>query len=255
MDKNARFMEIIENIQQLPALGSDSIHIWGVHVPDLLDRLDFLHFVLSEKEQEKAARYRKDTDRQSSVAARGALRILLSGYTGIPAAEIAFHYSENGKPFLVSPDSGCFSAEHGRQDACDTLSFNLSHSVDWVVLAFGRDRNIGVDVEKIKRDTDILPIATRFFAPDEVALIENAADQHTMFFQLWARKEAYVKAVGSTLFRELSGFSVPMGELAEKDGWFFHRLEAGSNYAAAVVTDKPGAYIPCYDFGGLKWDS
>lgn len=76
-----------------------------------------------------------------------------------------------------------------------------------------------------------------------------------MFFQLWARKEAYVKACGSTLFTELGTFSVPLGERAKKDGWFFHRLEAGSKYAAAVVTDRELASVPCYDFGGWKWDS
>jgi phosphopantetheinyl transferase len=79
-----------------------------------------------------------------------------------------------------------------------------------------------------------------------------------VFFQLWARKEAYVKARGSGLFQELSGFSVPVDngnlpEVGEKDGWIFQRLEAGSKYAAAMVTDKESDSVPCYDFGGLEW--
>jgi 4'-phosphopantetheinyl transferase len=246
MDKNARFMETIPDIRQLPELGEDSIHIWGIHVPGILDRLDALYAVLSAREQEKASRFRRETDRESSIAARGALRTLLSGYTGIPASGIDFHYSENGKPHL---------AVGGVE-----IDFNVSHSVDWVVLAFGRDRNIGVDVEKIKWEMDVMSIASRFFAPTEVALVENAADKHTMFFQLWARKEAYVKASGSGIFQGLGNFSVPMAggalpEKAEQDGWIFQRLEAGSKYAAAVVTDKGLASVPCYDFGGLEWDS
>jgi len=76
-----------------------------------------------------------------------------------------------------------------------------------------------------------------------------------MFFQLWARKEAYVKACGSTLFTELKRVSVPIEDGIEKDGWFFHYLEAGSKYAGAVVTDQPLATMPCYDFGGLKWEN
>lgn len=235
-------METIDDIRNLPALTTDSIHVWGVLVPDMLDRLDVLHHVLSAKEQEKAARFHRDADRQSSIAARGALRILLSGYTGIPAADIVFDYSDNGKPHLVPP-------------ASSRVSFNVSHSADWVVLAFGLDRNIGVDVEKIKWEMDVQAIAARYFSAEEQALIENAADQPTVFFQLWARKEAYIKACGSTLFRELNTFAAPMEECAEKNGWIFHRLEAGSKYAAAVVTDKKLASVPCYDFGGLKWDS
>jgi len=254
-------METIDDIRKLPELNTDAIHIWGVHVPDMLDRLDALHAVLSPKEQGKAARFHRDADRQSSIAARGALRVLLSGYTGVPASEIEFRYSENGKPHLVpQPARLPGGAEGCRRAACGTVSFNVSHSGDWVVLAFGRNRNIGVDIEKIKWTADVLPIASRYFSTEEVALIENAADKHTVFFQLWARKEAYVKACGSTLFSELGSFSVPLGgealpEVGEKDGWIFQRLEAGSKYASAVVTDKALSSVPCYDFGGLKWDS
>jgi len=241
-DSIGNLMETIAEIRKLPELGDKTIHIWGVHVPDVFDRLGALNALLSEKEREKAARFHREPDRQSSVAARGALRILLSGYAGIPAAEIEFNYSENGKPHVADSD----------------VDFNVSHSADWVVLAFGRHRNIGVDVEKIKWDMDVQSIASRYFAPEEIALIENAEDRHSIFFQLWACKEAYVKACGSALFRELGRFSVPVDggglpEVGEKDGWIFQRLEAGSKYAAAVVTDQPLASVPCYDFGGLEW--
>jgi 4'-phosphopantetheinyl transferase len=231
------FMEIVADIRELPPLDRGCIHIWGVHVPDMQNRLGALQGLLCQKEQEKAARFHRAADRVSSIAARGALRILLSGYTGIPADEIAFEYSENGKPHVADFD----------------VSFNVSHSADWVVLAFGLNRKIGVDVERIRLEKDVLSVASRCFTPEEQALVENAHDRHAVFFQLWARKEAYVKACGSTLFRELAGFSVPLGERAEKEGWYFHRLEAGSKYAAAVVTDKSLEHMPCYDFGGLKW--
>jgi 4'-phosphopantetheinyl transferase len=239
MDKNARFMKTIADIRKLPELGEDTIHIWGIHVPDMLDRLDALQVILSEKEQAKAVRFKRDADRHSSVAARGALRILLSGYTGISAAEIKFDYSENGKPHVFNSD----------------IDFNVSHSDEWVVLAFGKNRNIGVDIEKIKTEMDVEGIAARFFTPEEIELLKAAADKPALFFRIWARKEAYVKACGSTLFSELNRFSVPIKQSGEKDGWYFHHLEAGSKYAAAVVTDKPLVSMPCYDFGGMKWDS
>lgn len=233
MDKNAHFMETISNIRELPNLSSDTIHIWGVHVPYLLDLQEQLHTLLSDKERTKAARFRREADRQSSIAARGALRILLGGYAEVPAAEIQFQYSEYGKPHVAG----------------SSIDFNVSHSGEWVVLAFGRNRNIGVDVEQIKRDMDVVVVADRFFAAEEVAQINDAADPHITFFQLWARKEAYVKACGSTLFRELNH------DMNLIDDWVYRRLEAGSKYAAAVVTDQPLVSVPCYDFGGLKWDS
>lgn len=232
-------MEIIDDIRNLPELGAGTIHVWGVHVPDMLDRFDALGNALSKGEREKASRFHRETDRHSSIAARGALRILLSGYSAVPASAIRFTYSDNGKPHIAGSN----------------VEFNVSHSGDWVVLAFGMDREIGVDIEQIRRELDVQSIAGRFFSPEERAFIENAEDPHAVFFQLWACKEAYVKACGSTLFTELKRTSVPLEDGAEKDGWYYHHLEAGSRHAAAVVTNKPLENIPCYDFGRLKWQS
>ncbi len=226
-------METIPHIRELPELTTDTIHIWGVHVPDVLDQLDRLHSLLSTPEQEKAGRFHRDSDRQSSIAARGSLRILLSGYTGIPAAEIKFGYSKNGKPYLLD----------------SAVNFNVSHSGDWVLLAFGWDRQIGVDIEKIKRSMDVSAIALRYFSPEEIETVKTAADSHTAFFQLWAHKEAYVKACGSTLFQELSR------DVTNGVGWILRPLEVDPKYAAAVVTDQELSSVWCYDFGGLKWAS
>ena len=247
-------METIEHIKNLPMLGNDAIHIWGARVPDLEDQLEDLKALLSTEEAAKADRFLRAPDRASSIVARGALRLLLSGYAGVPAAELRFQYLETGKPYLAVPQAARLpgSADDSRRAACGTLSFNVSHSGEWVVLAIGLNRNIGVDVEKIRREMDVMAIASRYFTPEESALIESSEDVHTLFFHHWSRKEAYIKAIGSALFRELSTFTVPNDD-CEKDGWFFQRLEAGSKYAAAVVTDKELASVPCYDFNALKW--
>ena len=231
-------METVEHISELPYLGKEVVRVWGAHVPDLLGRIDALDQTLCAAEREKAARFRRAVDRHASIVARGALRILLSGHTGLAPREIQFEYMATGKPYVASSDIG----------------FNVSHSGDWVVIALGRDRSIGVDVERVRRAIDVMAIAARYFTPAETALIEAAEDRHAVFFTLWSRKEAYVKARGSTLFRELSSFAVPIAD-GERDGWFFHGLKAGSKHAAALVTDKPLADVPCYDFGGLKWDN
>ena len=231
-------METIEHISEVPFLEKEVVHIWGARVPDLLDKIEALRHVMNEVEREKAARFHRAADQHASVVARGALRTLLSAYTGLAPREIQIDYMPTGKPFVASSDIG----------------FNVSHSGDWVVIALGRDRNIGVDVERVRREIDVMAIAARYFTSAETALIEQAEDRHAVFFALWSRKEAYVKARGSTLFRELSSFAVPI-EDGEKDGWFFRGLEAGSKHAAALVTDKPIADVPCYDFGGLKWDN
>ena len=211
-----------------------------------------LENLLCSEERAKAARFKREQDRHSSIVSRGALRLLLAAYSGEEAEKINFQCSENGKPYLVPQASRLQTAElRGSRDACGTIAFNISHSGDWVVLVFGRDREVGVDVEKIRRELDVMSIASRYFTPEESRRIESAEDVHVSFFHHWARKEAYVKAAGSGLFRELSSFSVP-DEDGEKDGWFFQRLEAGSKYASAVVSDKPIENMPCFDFQTLE---
>jgi len=232
-------METIDNILNVPRLSADAIHIWGVHIPDMLEQIPSLKGILSADECAKAARFHRESDRRSSIAARGALRVLLAGYTGISSSEIAFRYTDNGKPHVTD----------------SKVAFNVSHSGEWVVLAFGHDRSIGVDIEQIKQAMGVKAIASRYFSEQELEWVEKADNPHKVFFQLWARKEAYVKACGSTLFSEIKRVSVPIEDEAEQNGWFFHNLEAGSKYAAAMVTDKPVLGIPCYDFGGLKWGS
>ena len=90
-DNTTGLMETIENLKHLPALKVNQIHIWGIHVPEMMDKLDALQAVLCANERDKASRFRREADRISSIAARGALRILISGYTGIPVNFIIIH--------------------------------------------------------------------------------------------------------------------------------------------------------------------
>ena len=247
-------MEIIPNIEKLPELPADALHVWGVEVPTVRRQLDRLQALLSGDEQQKAARLHREADRQSSVAARGALRVLLAAYSGLHPGELIFGYTAHGKPFLIAPPAQCRHLAAGGAAGVPPrcLAFNVSHSGNWVVLAIGRDRRIGVDIEQIRRTTDVMAIASRYFTAAEAERVAAAEDSHELFFRIWARKEAYVKACGSGLFRELSSFAVLLDD-GERDGWFFRGLDAGSRYAAAVVTDRPLNNCPCYDFSRLQW--
>lgn len=88
--------------------------------------------------------------------------------------------------------------------------YNLSHAGRWVVLAWG-DGEVGVDVEAIRQDARTDALASRYFTPDEQAYL-RAGDPISCFFQLWTRKESYLKFLGTGLSKSLSGFSVLSGE-------------------------------------------
>ena len=121
------------------------------------------------------------------------------------------------------------------------------------MIAVGWEQNLGIDVEKVRPEVDVISIASRYFAQEESAKIEASANYSETFFRYWTRKEAYVKALGSGLFRELSSFAVPWGE-NEREGWHFRDLEVSSGYAAALVSDRKVDQILYHDFRAMAGD-
>lgn len=141
----------------------------------------------SNERRTRADRYRRRTDAFRGVTADGLLRYVLG------TSDYTVEKTASGKPFIK-----------GRKD----FHYNLTHSGNWVVLAFG-DSEIGVDVEKICADTDIETIASRFFSSEEQQYIwEEPAQSRCRFFEIWTGKESYLKYLGTGLRQDLTSFSV-----------------------------------------------
>src|SRR6185312_3642180 len=132
----------------------------------------------------RAARFRFDRDRDRFITARGTLRMLLARYLRKQPKDLQFLLGREGKPALVPESAG------------ETLSFNLSHSQDVAVFAFGWHRNIGVDVERVRPDVEYEDIARHHFSAGEIQSLASLPRQKRVegFFLCWTRKEAYIKA-------------------------------------------------------------
>lgn len=224
-----------------PALEADAVHVWRIAlaVPDAeqADRVA----VLSPDEVARAARFHFERDRRRWTAARGAVRAVLAGYAGIPAASLTFRVGPHGKPALDGPA------------ACAGLEFNVSHSGDLALCAVTRVRAVGVDVEAIRPDFATDEVARRFFAPAEVAALEALppGERVEAFFACWTRKEAYIKARGTGIALGLDRFEVSLApnapaallvthdEPAAAERWRLVALAPGEGYAGALVTDGP----------------
>jgi 4'-phosphopantetheinyl transferase len=128
------------------------------------------------------------------------LRRVLARYTGQIAAEIEFEYGPHGKPYLKNPGR---SAD---------VSFNLSHSEDVALVAVTRGREVGIDVERVKPKRDYLEVAKFYFSRQErIQLSRLPRDlRREAFFHGWARKEAFIKALGLGLAFPLDEFSVSL---------------------------------------------
>ena len=96
--------------------------------------------------------------------------------------KITIKFTENGKPYIENSQN---------------FYFSISHSENIIAVAIA-DSEIGVDIEKIRAINTSL--SGRFFTKNEIDYIEkNTAKNNDTFFELWTKKEAYIKQKGLNL--------------------------------------------------------
>lgn len=222
-----------------PFVPDDALEVWPLELRAGEDTAAAARKILSPDEIARADRFLLPKHRNEFVICRAALRLLLGDYLDTGAAQIGFSYNDHGKPSIATPKTD--------------LVFNLSHSGGMAVLVFGRGCRLGIDIERHREMPDLLQIATRFFAPDEVRdLCEgSAAERHPLFFNCWARKEAYVKAVGGALSISLNSFRVrflpgerPAVEIpGEAKRWCMHNLDIAPGFSSALVYEGDGRLV------------
>jgi 4'-phosphopantetheinyl transferase len=215
------------------------IDVWSLYLPDCAGERAACGDLLTPAERGRAARFHRPADADGFVLARGLLRRILSNYLDCPPAEIRFTRNGNGKPFLEN----------------HPLEFNLSHSRERVLIAVTADRRVGIDIEFRRKTLRMEAIAARWFAPEEQAFFQSlpalsdegveGENPYSGFFDIWSKKEAYVKALGVSIYKDLNTFAVPTGGIPGEqaigaDGkWFFQTLEIAPDYAAALVSEAP----------------
>ena len=152
---------------------------------------------LSADERQRAERLRLPLVRRRFVAARVALRRVLSGYTGLEPGALRFDYGPTGKPSLAG---------------FDWPQFNLSHCDDLALLAISA-LPVGVDVERV-RPLDALPQMMQIAcSPAERQALRALPESRRLraFFFTWTRKEALMKAHGAG-FKLAHELSLPVGD-------------------------------------------
>lgn len=176
-------------------LSTGGIQIWSAAF-DAEDSSCFISF-LSEGEKDCAARLRSNTAACQKIISRGILRLLLSNYTGLNPKELAFENKQFGKPLLCNPmNSG--------------ICFNLTHSGNLLLIAIGKEKSVGIDVEKIEEKIDYKKISPMVFSFDEQLTLSHSMDPIHDFYRLWTAKEAILKASGRGFSYPANQFSVVM---------------------------------------------
>lgn len=183
----------------IPELRNGSAHVWSLNLDALVAQSNALSSVLSDNERVRAARFRFPLHRDRFIAGRSALRQLLSTYLSQPPAELRFTDGVRGKPFLAP------CPERPR-----SLAFNVTHSGPLALVAIGDVETLGVDVEALRRPPEMEALVRRVFCPNEAAVFETLPDElrTAAFFNLWTRKEAWLKATGEGIAHLLNRVEV-----------------------------------------------
>jgi 4'-phosphopantetheinyl transferase len=215
--------------RETPTLSEDEVHVWSAWLDvDFLERARLSSW-LSADERLRADRFVFPRDREHFVVARGRLRELLGTYLQRPPHSLEFRIGQYGKLSLA--------------DRTD-LRFNLTHSYGLALYAFAMNRELGIDVEKIRPEFVSEGIAERYFSEAEQnELRELPADLRTgAFFLCWTRKEAYVKAHGGGLQIPLESFDVSLTpgkpetlRSADSERWNLRSFEPAPEYIASLI--------------------
>ena len=226
--------------QEWPVLKPDGLHCWLAHLPSQRSLIERATLVLSADERERIGKFRFEAHRERALLTRGILRFLLGAYSQIAPDRVVFVYGPHGKPAVVTPEN---------------LHFNTSHSGDYAAFAITRLGEVGVDIELIRNDlTRREEIAGKYFAPGERVQLQNVMDSKRThaFFDIWTRKEAFLKARGDGLFSGLDQFEVSLceprllsvkGDSSQAAGWQVIALPEIAGYCGAAVM-KASANTP-----------
>lgn len=188
---------------------------------------------LTPAERARAARYLFAANRDEFVAGRAMVRHVLGPFFGVAPGALGFDAAAFHKPRVTGPGS-------------DPVDVSLSHADGWVACALAVGCLVGVDVEpdRVLAADDRDGMARQVFAPGEraaLAIAEAQADAGaSLFFEIWRRKEAVLKAAGLGFSGDPAALCLARPDTRTGVTWQSTVVFAGRRWQVASVT-PPGA--------------
>lgn len=121
------------------------------------------------------------------------IRSFIARKLNIKEDRIRIGRTKYGKPYIINYN----------------IYFNISHTSAVSIVAFAEEP-VGIDIENME-DEPPYAIANRFFLADEKKYIfetEDMNERRKHFYEIWTKKEAYMKYLGLGLHKPLNSFSV-----------------------------------------------
>ena len=199
------------------------VHVWRAR----LDRVTPGCDNLSDDETARAGRFHRALDRDRFIATRSILRRILADCLDraddAAGGTLRFSCGPAGKPSLVN-DPG--------------LRFSVSHTEGLAAIAVTRAGEVGIDVEAVRpmRDTD--RVVRLVFSDAERAAMLGCppGERDTLFYRIWTRKEALLKAMGVGL----AALGDPDAPSLDQGGscWFLTSLPHLDGFAASLARPR-----------------
>jgi 4'-phosphopantetheinyl transferase len=166
-------------------LRPDEIHVWRVDLDDE-DPAGTLLALISPDERDEAKRRRTSLDGRRFAIGRGSLRAILSRYLGGSGHVLRLTREPRGRIVLDPPAP---------------ISFSVAHAEAVGLVAIGRDRSIGVDLEPVSAASQIADVGDNYLPRNRVARIRAAPqrEQDERWLRLWTEVEAFAKLDGRGL--------------------------------------------------------
>lgn len=231
-------------------LESNEIHIWAARLD--AENISKSERIISVDERARADRFRFEAHRNQFIAARGILRNLLGEYLQAEARELRFQYGEFGKPAIAD--------EH-----LTGITFNISHSENLALFAVTREREIGVDIERINPSmVDAGTLSQCLTEQEKNYLYSLAVEKRNLFFfECWTRKEAYVKGCGKGLslpVNEIETLSFTNSSMDFAEGgpgfrpsfWSLRSIPFIPGYAAALAVAEEGSRLRFWKYSDAR---
>lgn len=193
------------------------VHIWKLRWRELETFWNRYKPILEKEECQKAKHYRFHEDKMRYLAGKIAVRMFLKEYSG--EDKIVLRQGKYGKLYWKAPP--------GQRK----ITFNLSHSGEWVLAIFASRQAVGIDVQEMGEISEYMEIAKNFFTEEEAAEIQET-ESPERFYQYWAAREAHLKALGIGLNKGMDFFSVRENKIIEKG-----KIKSGCSIAGMVSNE------------------
>ena len=231
-----------DSLNKIIELSENEIHVLLFQLDNYKEH-DFYHY-LSSDEKQRAEKLKVELKKKQFILTRAFLRKILSNCVDKPIEEFIFEYGKQGKPYIKDKINN------------KAIEFNISHSELHILIAITLENNIGVDIEKVNKNIDFEGLSKRFFSKKESEYLNSLESDKKLdaFYNIWTRKEAFIKATGKGIAYGLDKFSVSTNKgLQSKvetehkkitnEDWYCFELMDVENYKTALSTNNTGTKV------------